>query len=66
MIYRLSSVFFALLFFLNFAATDLFCSRTIEKSFPVGPGGSLIIDAQSSSIIVDGTSRSNVLPSRWS
>lgn len=60
MIKRLLHVFLGIFFFLNFAATEVFCTKTIEKSFPVGPGGSLVMSVEGSSVTVEGSSRSNV------
>jgi len=60
MIKQLSHVLVAAVFFLSFSATAVFSAKTIEKRFPVGPGGSLEMDVQGSSVTVEGSSRSDV------
>lgn len=57
---KLLHVLIGTLVFLSFTSANLFCAKTIEKSFPVGPGGSLEMTVSGSSVSVEGSSRSNV------
>jgi len=60
MIKQLLHVLVGTLVFLSFPSANLFCAKTIEKSFPVGPGGSMEMTVSGSSVTVEGSSRSNV------
>ena len=60
MIKQLLHVSVGTLFLISFSATAVFSAKTIEKRFPIGPGGSLEMDVQGSSVTVEGSTRSNV------